>query len=72
MSEKVTYDQGLDYIADRLSEFFKSEPKKAIYWLMTDNPNLGGVVPAWLALSRPNGMQKLCQLIKDATEGNIP
>lgn len=38
----------MEFIASYLLEFFKDDPKKAIYWLLTPNPNFGGVSPAWL------------------------
>ena len=72
MSERVTYDDALEYIAEQLTEHFQDEPKKAIYWLMTENPMLGNIVPAWLMLANPHGPRKLRNFVRDCKEGNLP
>lgn len=70
--QKKFFAKELDFIASYLAEFFKDEPKKAVIWMMTPNPHLGQIVPAWLMLSHPNGAKKLMQFVRDCKEGNIP
>jgi len=68
----ISYDEALKDIAEELAEFFKDDPKKIAYWLMTENPLLGNVVPAWLMLARPNGPEKLLAFVRNCKEGNLP
>jgi hypothetical protein len=72
MSELMTYDDALPEIAETLGNFFEAEPHKAVLWMMTPNPMLGNVVPAWLMLSYPNGPYKLWALVRNLREGNLP
>lgn len=69
----ITYDDALQEIAEELAEFFKEDPKKITYWLMTPNPLLGEVVPAWLMLSHPRGPEKLWAFVRNQrAEGASP
>ena len=68
----ISYDEALKEIAEELAEFFKDDPKKIAYWLMTPNPLLGNVVPAWLMLARLNGPEKLLAFVRNCKEGNLP
>lgn len=70
-STKDTYDEALEYIAEELAAYFKDDPEKAVLWIMTPNPLLGDVVPAWLMLSHPNGPEKVMRFVRDCREGNI-
>jgi hypothetical protein len=38
-------EEMLDEIFEYLVEFFKDEPKKALLWMFTPNPNLGNISP---------------------------
>lgn len=68
----MSYDDALEEIAEELADFFKDDPKKIAYWLMTENPMLGNIVPAWLMLSRPNGPEKVWAFIRNARNGDLP
>lgn len=68
----MDYDEALKYISEELGKFFKGDGGKAVLWMMTPNPLLGDVVPAWLMLSNPKGPKKLHDFIKNQIEGNLP
>lgn len=75
MTTKATsldpYDEALKYVAEELGMFFQGNAEKAVYWMMTPNPLLGDVVPAWLMLSHPNGPHKLMAFVKNCRQGDI-
>jgi len=68
----MDYDESLKYISEELGKFFEGDGRKAVLWMMTPNPMLGDIVPAWLMLSHPNGPKKLHDFVKNLREGNLP
>lgn len=66
------YDTALKYIAEELGQCFSDDGYKAVLWMMTPNPLLGNIVPAWLMLAHPDGPKKLKEFVKNCREGNLP
>lgn len=59
-----------DFIIESLMTFFKDEPKKAFWWLFTENLNLGGFSPVKLILMGRG--HRVESFIRDAMEANKP
>lgn len=57
-------------IAKHLAEFFKDEPEKITYWLLTKNPFFGGITPAWLIQN--DRSYKVVQFIENTKNGDFP
>ena len=63
----------LKTISEGLADFFKDDPAKITYWLLTENPHFGGVSPAELiAIRGEKGLQKVAAFVKGALEENKP
>jgi|CXWL01.1.fsa_nt_gi hypothetical protein len=60
----------IEIIAKHLAEFFKDEPHKIVYWLLTPNPNFGNITPAWL-IEHDRG-HKVVQFIESSKNGDYP
>jgi len=59
-----------EFIARKLTEFFKEEPHKAVLWMMLENPLLGNLRPTDLiTLGKVN---KLRRFVESLIEGNFP
>ncbi len=59
----------MKFIADYLIEFFKDDPKKAIYWLLTPNPIFGGLSPSFMIAMDKHA--KVIKFMEEAKKGNI-
>ncbi len=70
-TKAVTYDDALEYVSKELGMYFGANSERAVQWMMTPNPMLGDVVPAWLMLYHPNGPQKLITFVKNCRAGDI-
>lgn len=58
----------LEIIAKGLAEFFKDDPKKISYWLLTENSHFGNISPANLIMLRGKaGIAKVARFVESAT-----
>jgi len=63
----------LRIIANGLAGFFKDDPTLITHWLMTPNPNFGGIAPAYLMMIRENGGEKVARFVEASLgENQIP
>lgn len=60
-------DQLLE-IAELLAKTFQKDPKNIALWLLTPNPNFGGLVPSWMYLSGRS--EKLLKLMRQMVSEN--
>ena len=56
----------LKKIATILGDYFKAEPEKIVYWLMTPNPMVGGIIPAYMCMiGREKKLLKIMEAMRD-------
>ena len=48
--KKMSEETALKIIAEGLADFFKKEPEKITYWLLTNNPHFGNIAPCTLIM----------------------